>query len=221
MRRLLTVVFSCVLLSGVLLADAKCPKPPIPREKCPKITEGCPNAVIEGVCTVPLDYFIKYQECTGDHGHDHAPIEISVGGYLLITNGNGSSIKEKFSVGQFTEYNDPTSANCDQSGTKLDKVGPFYEPFIESLQDSHKLQAMRPGCYKVNLTLNQEDPDNKGQSCTIDPHIIIRGGGAGGLSLQIKQLKEEIKELDETLKEIKKELKDIEKEQKKDSKHHE
>ncbi len=220
MRRLLAVVFSCVLLSGVLLADDKCPKPPIPREKCPKIT-GCPNALSEGVCTVPLDYFIKYQECTGDHDHDHAPIEISVGNYLLITNGNGSSIKEKFSVGQFTEYNDSSHADCDRSGEKPNKVEPFYEPSILSLQDSHRLQAMQPGCYKVNLTLNQEDPDNKGQSCTIDPHIIIRGGGAGGLSLQIKQLKEETKELDETLKQIKQDLKDIEKEQKKDSKHHE
>jgi hypothetical protein len=220
MRRILSVVFSCMLLAGALLGVDKCPKPPSQPEQCPKIeADGCVTSGFGGgVCTVPLDYFIKYQGCTGQHD----PIQIAVGDSLRITDGNGSSIREQFSVGSFTAYKQPSGAGCDHSGTKPTAVEPFYEPFIGSLQKSHNLQAMQEGCYKVNLTLNQQDPDHPGSFCTIDPHIIIRGGRSGaGLLMRIRQLNEEIKELDDTLKEIKKELKRLEDKEKKEEKHHE
>ena len=80
----------------------------------------------------------------------------------VITNGDGSSIQEKFSVGKFTEYTKTSGDDCDESGPKDTHAVPFYEPAIESLQDAHKLRAMQEGCYKVNLTLNQKDPHRKG-----------------------------------------------------------
>ncbi len=172
MRRLLAVVFSGVLLSGVLLADDKCPQPPSPPEPCPPIgADGCPTPVKNKVCTVPLDYFNTYQGCTGTH----KPIQIAVGDFLLITNGNGSSIKNKFSVGSFTAYEDSDSDDCDQSDI-LGVAAPFDETAnIGSLKSAHTLQAKQPGCYKVNLILNQKEPNPPHRPCLIDPHIIIKG----------------------------------------------
>jgi hypothetical protein len=185
------------------------------------MTNGCPGDVGDGVCRVPLDFFNEYQNCAGPdpvHPHVHAPIQIAVGDYLLITNANGSSIREKFSVGQFTEYTNSSGDDCDESGPKNLPAEPFSEPLIGSLQDSHNLRAMKEGCYKVNLTLNQKDPHHKGSFCTIDPHIIIKG--SGGLMI-IKRLEDEIGHLENELQEVKKELEQLEKEQEKDSKHQE
>jgi hypothetical protein len=170
MRRSLAVVFSGVLLSGVLLAE-KCPKPPANPEQCPKIeADGCvTGGFSNGVCTVPLDYFNNYQGCKGDHD----PIQIAVGDYLVITNASGS-IQKEFSVGSFTKYKKSSGAKCDQS-LAVAPAKPFSEAKIQKLMNSHKLEAKIEGCYKVNLTLKQDDPDHPGHSCAIDPHIIIRG----------------------------------------------
>ena len=134
MRRLLAVPFSCVLLGGLLLAVDECPKPPSPSKQCPTMTNGCPGDVSDGVCRVRLDFFNEYQNCVGPdpmHPHVHAPIQIAEDDYLLITNGDGSSIQEKFSVGKFTEYTKTSGDDCDESGPKDTHAVPFYEPQLK------------------------------------------------------------------------------------------
>lgn len=173
MRRLLAVMFSCVLLSGFLLAQ--CPQPPTVPKPCPPIRpDGCPTAVKNGVCKVSLEYFNEYQGCT-PHG-THVPITILLGHYLKITSRNGA-INDKFSVGSFTTYNHPSGNDCDQSGVAVGSpTNPFDETDIPNLKKSHKLKAAVEGCYKVNLILNKRDlPNHPANFCTIDPHIIIRG----------------------------------------------
>ena len=167
MSRILAFVISCVLLNALLVV-AQCPQPPAAPIPCPAIRpDGCPTPVVGGVCTVPLDFFNKFQNCTGGH----APIQIVVGHFLTITSADGT-IKDQFSVGSFTKYQRLLGNDCSGISGLAD---PFDEQGIRNLKQSHKLQAKVKGCYKVNLTLNRPDPNHPHRFCTIDPHIIVSG----------------------------------------------
>jgi len=159
-RMLLGVLVSCFL--SVSLLNAQCPKPTV--KQCPTFSNGCPVPWSSGTCSVPIDWFYKYNKCT-ETLPAHPAITLSIAGNnkLALTQPQDSVFPD-FKI-SFSKYPNRCSGNpTPASGAFTPAPGDNFNTFATQ----HAAVAAQSGCYKLKFTYQ-----SGGMTCVIDPHIIV------------------------------------------------